>query len=183
MTGAYLSLYAEDRPGLSRGSGAERMCSCPSPGHEDRKPSCSVHLESGKWFCHGCGEGGGVVKWLRLTRGLSGPEALETARQLGLAGGARPGERKPSVRAQRDTGLTAGQVLSRMRLQRLFRPNAPPATDTAPRTGPSTPGFTATPRTGPAARPTPTLCAIAESMRGPGPTAPRRTAGPTGSSH
>ena len=85
MTGAYLSLYAEDRPGLSRGNGAERMCSCPSPGHEDRKPSCSVHLESGKWFCHGCGEGGGVVKWLRLTRGLSGPEALETARQLGLA--------------------------------------------------------------------------------------------------
>ena len=85
MTGAYLSLYAEDRPGLSRGNGAERLCSCPSPGHEDRKPSCSVHLESGKWFCHGCGEGGGVVKWLRLTRGLSGPEALETARRLGLA--------------------------------------------------------------------------------------------------
>ena len=85
MTGAYLSLYSEDRPGLSRGSGAERMCSCPSPGHEDRKPSCSVHVESGKWFCHGCGEGGGVVRWLRLTRGLSGLEALETARRLGLA--------------------------------------------------------------------------------------------------
>ena len=85
MTGAYLSLYAEDRPGLNRGSGAERMCSCPSPGHEDRKPSCSVRLESGQWFCHGCGDGGGVVKWLRLTRGLPGPEALETARRLGLA--------------------------------------------------------------------------------------------------
>ena len=85
MTGAVLSLYAEDRPGLSRGSGAERMCSCPSPTHEDRKPSCSVHVESGQWFCHGCEEGGGVVKWLRLTRGLSGPEALETARRLGLA--------------------------------------------------------------------------------------------------
>ena len=85
MTGAYLSLYSEDRPELGRGSGAERMCSCPSPGHEDRKPSCSVHLESGKWFCHGCGEGGGVVTWLRLTRGLPGPEALEKARRLGLA--------------------------------------------------------------------------------------------------
>ena len=84
MTGAYLSLYSQDRPELSRGSGIERMCSCPSPAHEDRKPSCSVHLESGKWFCHGCGEGGGVVKWLRLTRGLPGPEALETARRLGF---------------------------------------------------------------------------------------------------
>ena len=85
MTGAYLSLYSQDRPELERGKGAERMCSCPSPAHEDRKPSCSVQVESGKWFCHGCGEGGGVVKWLRLTRGLSGPEALQTARRLGLA--------------------------------------------------------------------------------------------------
>ena len=85
MTGAYLSLYSQDRPELARGSGVERMCSCPSPTHEDRKPSCSVHLDSGKWFCHSCGEGGGVVKWLRLTRGLPGPEALETARRLGLA--------------------------------------------------------------------------------------------------
>ena len=85
MTGAYLSLYSQDRPELGRGSGVERMCSCPSPAHEDRKPSCSVHMETGKWFCHGCGEGGGVVKWLRLARGLLGPEALETARRLGLA--------------------------------------------------------------------------------------------------
>ena len=84
MTGTYLSLYSQDRPELGRGSGVERMCSCPSPAHEDRKPSCSVHLESGKWFCHACGEGGGVVKWLRLTRGLPGPEALEAARRLGL---------------------------------------------------------------------------------------------------
>ena len=85
MTGAYLSLYSQDRPALSRGSGLERMCSCPSPAHEDIKPSCSVHVETGKWYCHGCGEGGGVVKWLRLARGLSGPEALQTARRLGLA--------------------------------------------------------------------------------------------------
>ena len=120
MTAAYLSLYSEDRPGLSRGSGAERMCSCPSPGHEDRKPSCSVRLESGQWFCHGCGEGGGVVKWLRLTRGLSGPEALETARRLGLApeprvneshqsapNGLRPYRQPSSVEAAPPTALPA----------------------------------------------------------------------------
>ena len=96
MTGAYLSLYSQDRPELGRGSGAERMCSCPSPVHEDRNPSCSVQVESGKWFCHGCGEGGGVVKWLRLTRGLPGPEALETARRLGLAPEPRVNGRLPS---------------------------------------------------------------------------------------
>ena len=66
MTGAYLSFYSQDRPELSRGNGLERMCSCPSPDHEDSKPSCSVHVDTGKWYCHGCGEGGGVVKWLRL---------------------------------------------------------------------------------------------------------------------
>ena len=123
MTGAYLSLYSQDRPGLSRGSGVERMCSCPSPGHEDRKPSCSVHLESGKWFCHGCGEGGGLVKWLRLTRGLPGPEALETARRLGLA--PEHGDVKQSSRVN-------GRRQSAPNGQRPYRQpcsveNAPPA--------------------------------------------------------
>ena len=88
MTSSYLRLYTEDRPELSRGSGAERMCSCPSPGHEDRKPSCSVHAETGKWYCHGCGEGGGVVTWMRLARGISGPQALEVAPKARIDAGA-----------------------------------------------------------------------------------------------
>ena len=123
MTGAYLSLYSQDRPELARGSGIERMCSCPSPGHEDRKPSCSVHLESGKWFCHGCGEGGGVVKWLRLTRGLPGPDALEAARRFGLA--PEHGDVKNSSRVN-------GRLQSAPNGQRPYRPpcsvdHAPPA--------------------------------------------------------
>ena len=101
MTDAYLSLYSQDRPELSRGSGIERMCSCPSQAHEDRKPSCSVHLETGKWYCHGCGEGGGVVKWLRLARGQPGPDALETARRLGLAPDPGQGRHKPPVNGSR----------------------------------------------------------------------------------
>ena len=83
----YLSLYSQDRPGLSRGSGAERRCSCPSPRHGDRKPSCSVNVDNGKWCCHGCGESGHAVEWLQLTQGMSGPEALEEARRLGLLSG------------------------------------------------------------------------------------------------
>ena len=123
MTSAYLSLYSQDRPELGRGSGAERMCSCPSPAHEDRKPSCSVHLETGKWFCHACGEGGGVVKWLRLTRGLGGPEALETARRLGLT---------PEPGRGRDKRPVNGSPPSSPSGQRPYRQpssveNAPPA--------------------------------------------------------
>ena len=124
MTGAYLDLYAEDRPGLSRGSGAERMCSCPSPGHEDRKPSCSVQVESGQWFCHGCGEGGGVVKWLRLTRGLPGPEALETARRLGLAPQPRDARHKSRVNG----GLQSAPNGHRPYRQPSSVEAAPPAT-------------------------------------------------------
>jgi len=123
MTGAYLSLYSQDRPELGRGSGIERMCSCPSPGHEDRNPSCSVQVETGKWFCHGCGEGGGVVKWLRLTRGLPGPEALEAVRRLGLA--PEHGDAKNSSRVN-------GRLQSAPNGQRPYRQpcsvdNAPPA--------------------------------------------------------
>ena len=81
---SYLSLYCQDRPELSRDNGHERVCSCPSPGHEDRRPSCSVNVATGKWCCHGCGESGHVVEWLRWTRGLSQPEALGEARRLGL---------------------------------------------------------------------------------------------------
>ena len=81
---SYLSLYSQERPELSRGNGSERMCSCPSPGHQDRTPSCSVNVATGKWCCHGCGESGHVVEWLILARSLSQPEALGEARRLGL---------------------------------------------------------------------------------------------------
>ena len=121
MTGAYLSLYSQDRPELGRGSAAERMCSCPSPVHEDRKPSCSVQVETGKWFCHGCGEGGGVVKWLRLARGLPGPEALETARRLGLA---------PDPGCGGDKRLVNGSVPSSSNGHRPYR--QPSSVDDAP---------------------------------------------------
>ena len=52
-----------------------------------------------------------MVKWLRLTRGLEGPEALETARRLGLVpehGDVKNSsrvERKRSVRPERTAAL------------------------------------------------------------------------------
>lgn len=81
---SYLSLYSQDRPELRRGHGVERRCSCPSPAHEDQRPSCSVNVATGKWYCHGCSKGGHVVEWLRWTRGLSQAEALQESRHLGL---------------------------------------------------------------------------------------------------
>ena len=186
MTGAVLSLYAEDRPGLSRGSGAERMCSCPSPGHEDRKPSCSVRLESGQWFCHGCGEGGGVVKWLRLTRGLSGLEALEIARQLGLAPEPRDAWLKPRVNGR----LQSSPNGHRPYLQPSSVENAPPTALPARcaacyryRTpdGAEYARVYRYPENRPGRKADPYTLRNSGEHAGPGPTALRRTAGLTGS--
>ena len=112
---SYLSLYSQDRPELRRGSAAERRCSCPSPGHQDRKPSCSVNVDTGKWCCHGCGETGHVVEWLTLTRSISGTEALAQARRLGLLtapgnGRGRRPWRQNNLQSGRNGHPVAGQL-------------------------------------------------------------------------
>ena len=189
MTGAYLSLYSEDRPELGRGSGIERMCSCPSPVHEDRKPSCSVQVESGQWFCHGCGEGGGRGEVVEAHPGPVGTRSPGNSPGARFGAGARtrprqaPGERKCSVLFERTPSLPPAAFCRACACShppvplRGLLPIPHPGRDRV------RPGFTATPRTGPAAKPIPTLCALPENMREPGPTAPRRTAGLTGLSH
>ena len=37
------------------------------PFHDDRNASLSVDLDSDRWKCFGCGEGGGPKKWLELS--------------------------------------------------------------------------------------------------------------------
>ena len=57
MTGRVLEPLLTGPSGTGTGERRREDVLLSSPAHEDRKPSCSVHLESGKWFCHGCGEG------------------------------------------------------------------------------------------------------------------------------
>lgn len=41
--------------------GDEYDIHCPDPNHSDRRPSCSVNLETGFWKCLSCGRGGDIV--------------------------------------------------------------------------------------------------------------------------
>ena len=43
------------------GSGQTKvMVTCPNPQHLDLHPSCQVDLESGNYYCYGCGNTGSV---------------------------------------------------------------------------------------------------------------------------
>lgn len=57
------------------------------PLHQERTPS--FHVEGDKWYCHGCGKGGDVVRLIQEAHGVS---AVEAARMI-------TGETKPEPRA------------------------------------------------------------------------------------
>jgi hypothetical protein len=55
------------------------------PFHDDRSPSLEIGLNNGVWYCHGCGEGKGMVEFERRLTGLDAPSALQSvASFLGL---------------------------------------------------------------------------------------------------
>lgn len=59
--------------------------SCPNPNHEDRHPSCGLHLSWGKFNCFSCGEKGDWADLALLARGWNVSTA---AHELGLTKGA-----------------------------------------------------------------------------------------------
>lgn len=48
---------------------------CPSPDHDDLKPSASIDTHRGLWNCFGCGEAGNVYHLVSLAKGISTVEA------------------------------------------------------------------------------------------------------------
>ena len=67
---------------LRRGDWASVCC----PFHQDQRPSLSVNLKHGGYFCHACGASGGDV--LDFHRGLTGMGFIEAAKALGAWEGA-----------------------------------------------------------------------------------------------
>jgi hypothetical protein len=85
--------------------------------HEDRRPSCSVNLDTGVWFCHACGERGGPYH-AALARGRDPRSAMELLELHGLLfGDHAPCPRTPasgegkrrSRSADGDRSLTGGE--------------------------------------------------------------------------
>lgn len=62
-----------------RRKGDEYYMLCPY--HSERKPSLSVNLDSGRWHCMGCGEGGGAADLLAELAGMSKTEARSMIRE------------------------------------------------------------------------------------------------------
>ncbi len=62
-----LDMMAERTPGRLTSAGGKFHC--PSPDHNDAKPSCDVSLRDGvwRWRCWGCGERGTAIDLLLLT--------------------------------------------------------------------------------------------------------------------
>ncbi len=71
----YKSFYTRHIPGFEPNGKTEIQCLCPF--HDDKNPSLSVNLEKGVFKCFGCGEKGGVVKFIQLRYSLDKKGALE----------------------------------------------------------------------------------------------------------
>lgn len=75
----YKSFYTRHIPGFDPNGKTEVQCLCPF--HNDKDPSLSVNLEKGVFKCFGCGEQGGVVKFIQLRYGLDKKGALEKIKE------------------------------------------------------------------------------------------------------
>jgi DNA primase len=72
--GADFVAVVEERTPL-RKAGARLVGLCPF--HDERTPSFSVNAVDKLYYCHGCGAGGDMIKFVRETQGLDFVEAIE----------------------------------------------------------------------------------------------------------
>jgi len=84
-----------------RGSGSQLSGICPL--HEDRSPSLSVNVERQVFKCHGCGEGGDVIRFIERLKGMS---FLEACASLGMRKEDRQASQKREKPTQDEERLT-----------------------------------------------------------------------------
>jgi DNA primase len=75
-----------------RRSGHQLVGRCPF--HADRTPSFAVHPEKGVFYCHGCGAGGDVFRFIQLLLKCTFREA---ANHLAIRAGLEPERFRPSA--------------------------------------------------------------------------------------
>ena len=98
------------------------------PFHDEKTPSFNVTPSRGLWYCHGCGEGGDVIKFVQKIDALSFVEAVEKlAGRAGLElryeqGGYVPGQEQSQRRRLIDAHRAAAEYYA----ERLRGPDAEP---------------------------------------------------------
>ena len=96
------------------------------PFHDEKTPSFNVTPSRGLWYCHGCGEGGDVIKFVQKIDALSFVEAVEKlANRAGLElryeqGGYVPGQEQ----SQRRRLIEAHRAAAEYYAERLRGPEA-----------------------------------------------------------
>jgi len=96
------------------------------PFHDEKTPSFNVTPSRGLWYCHGCGEGGDVIKFVQKIDALSFIEAVEKlAARAGLElryeqGGYVPGQEQSQRRRLVDAHRAAADYYA----ERLRGPDA-----------------------------------------------------------
>jgi DNA primase len=93
-----LSRLGVDPPARWNGA-ADYMISCPCPGHADSTPSCTVHPQTDRWHCFGCGARGDVLELVRHVEGVTSlrtiAEILDSRRPLTPAAMNDPSAARP----------------------------------------------------------------------------------------
>lgn len=63
------------------GAHAEFVGLCPLPRHRETRPSFYVNTRKNLFFCHGCGRGGDLIRFVELSQGLCFPQAVSYLQQ------------------------------------------------------------------------------------------------------
>ena len=105
----YRTFYRRHIPDFSVNGKADVLCHCVF--HKDTKPSLSVNIETGLFFCHACGEKGNAVQFIQKKEGLDFKAALQRIKgDSGMTGAAPPFRNKTSATPRRPAYLTLDQV-------------------------------------------------------------------------
>ncbi len=116
VIGEYLQLRS------AGGGSVKGLC----PFHDEKSPSFNVTPSRGLWYCHGCGEGGDVIKFVQKIDALSFVEAVEKlAGRAGIdlryeQGGYVPGQEQ----SQRRRLVEAHKVAAEFFAEKLRGPDA-----------------------------------------------------------
>ena len=73
--------YLQQRHWAARrvGARAEFVGLCPF--HRENRPSFYVNARKNLFYCHGCGRGGDLIRFVELSQGLSFPQSVAHLRQ------------------------------------------------------------------------------------------------------
>ena len=119
VIGEYLQLRS------AGGGSVKGLC----PFHDEKTPSFNVTPSRGLWYCHGCAEGGDVIKFVQKIDALSFVEAVEKlAGRAGIElryeqGGYVPGQEQ----SQRRRLIDAHRAAAEFFVAKLHSPDAEPA--------------------------------------------------------